>query len=65
MILVPVNYAKWLDPGMLTASETQRLFRPLSDLEMAATTVNPWVNDAHHEGQRCVEPDEERSLFGE
>jgi hypothetical protein len=41
------------------------LFRPFFDLEMTGTTVNPWVNDAHHEGPRCVEPVEEWSLFGE
>ena len=60
VILAPADYAGWLDPRLLTAEETQRLFRPFSDLEMTATTVNPWVNDARHEGPRCVEPVEEK-----
>ena len=31
---------------------------------MTGVAVNPWVNDARHEGPQCIEPaDEQRSLF--
>jgi hypothetical protein len=33
---------------------------------MTAVEVNPWVNDARHEGPQCIEPSADQpQLFGE
>ncbi len=39
----------------MARTDMQRQFRPYSAEAMTATAVDPWVNDARHEGARCVE----------
>jgi putative SOS response-associated peptidase YedK len=63
VILDRADFAAWLVPS----GEKERdlaLLRPCPAEWMTATAVNPYVNDARHEGPHCVEPpDDQPPLF--
>jgi putative SOS response-associated peptidase YedK len=61
LILPQADFALWLDPDAALA-DLRGLIRPGLDAGLLAAAVGPWVNDARHEGPRCVEP-AERDLF--
>ena len=63
VIVAPADYASWLEPQVVAEEEVDRLFRPFAATAMTAMAVNPWVNDARHEGPLCIEPVVDRSLF--
>ena len=65
VIVAPADYTAWLrSAGTGSEEELGRIFRPFPAEAMTAMAVNPWVNDARHEGPLCVEPVViERSLF--
>ena len=48
-MLVPNDYDAWLNPETTDPATLAYLF------ELAATPVNPVVNNARHEGADCVE----------
>jgi putative SOS response-associated peptidase YedK len=56
VILNPCDYTRWLSPAAKPPEELLSLLRPLAGEELVSRPVNPWVNDARHEGPRCVEP---------
>ncbi len=45
----------WLDPHA-SADSLRALFVPYASAGMEAQPVGPWVSDARHEGERCLEP---------
>jgi len=58
VIVAPPDFATWLDAARPPA-EVERPFAPAPDASLTATPVCGWVNDARHEGLRCLEgPDE-------
>jgi putative SOS response-associated peptidase YedK len=64
VILDPGDFAAWLIPSGEKERDLQ-LFRPYPTEAMTAAAANPWVNDARHEGPKCLEPpDDQPSLFG-
>ena len=57
------DFASWLAPSGEKEKDVQ-LLRPYSADLMLATAANPWVNDARHEGPKCIGPEEgQPSLF--
>jgi putative SOS response-associated peptidase YedK len=52
-IVEPANYATWLDA---TKSADGSLLRPCPAEAMTATAVSTYVNDAKHQGPKCIEP---------
>ena len=57
------DFAAWLVPSGERKPDTQ-LLRPYSAEAMTAAAANPWVNDARHEGPKCIESEEgQPSLF--
>jgi putative SOS response-associated peptidase YedK len=54
LILAPDTFPRWLDP-VAGLDDLRRLLRP-ADTGLLAVPVGSWVNDARHEGPRCVEP---------
>jgi putative SOS response-associated peptidase YedK len=65
VILPPAAYEAWLDPGGADPARIRQLLRPYDPEAMEARPVGPYVNDARHEGPRCLEPPRQASLFGE
>jgi putative SOS response-associated peptidase YedK len=64
VILRPENYDAWLDPSVQQPDLLQPLLAPFDQAAMTLFPVNPWVNDARHEGPRCLERvDPDASLF--
>jgi putative SOS response-associated peptidase YedK len=53
VILPPAAWEAWLRPAA-TAAELAALFVPWADGGMEMIAVDPWVNHADHEGERCV-----------
>jgi putative SOS response-associated peptidase YedK len=51
--LRPEDFAAWFDT---TGGDVLPLLRPYPADAMTATPVNPWVNDARHQGPECIEP---------
>jgi putative SOS response-associated peptidase YedK len=63
LLLPPSDFALWLDQATGPA-DLAALLLPRLDGGLVALAVGPWVNDARHEGPRCVEP-AARGLFGQ
>jgi putative SOS response-associated peptidase YedK len=53
VILAPGDGERWLDPRQVPGE----LLRPFPASEMDAYPVSSWVNNARHEGPRCIEPE--------
>jgi putative SOS response-associated peptidase YedK len=62
LILTPSDFALWLDP-LAALTDLRGLLRP--EAALLAVAVGPWVNDARHEGPRCVEPAGPPGLFAQ
>jgi putative SOS response-associated peptidase YedK len=54
VILHPVDYAPWLDPGT-KPEELDAMLRPY-DGPMTDTAVGPYVNSPRNRGPQCIEP---------
>ena len=54
---------RWLDPAVATA-ELEALFDSLLPLELEATPVSTYVNNARNDGPRCVTPIGDALLIG-
>jgi len=65
VILPPTAYAAWLDPAGADLGRLRELLRPYRAEKMGARPVGPFVNDARHEGPRCLEAPRQASLFEE
>ena len=52
VVIDPADYGTWLD----ATKGGGELLRPYRAEAMTATAVDPWVNDARHEGPQCIEP---------
>ena len=65
VILPPAAYDLWLDTAHADVRRLRELLRPYSDEAMEARPVGPFVNDARHEGPRCLEAPRQASLFEE
>ncbi|HKB40742.1 MAG TPA: SOS response-associated peptidase [Gemmataceae bacterium] len=64
VILRPEHYGPWLDPSLHQVDVLQPMLVPFDATALTLFPVNPWVNDAQHEGPRCLERiDPEPSLF--
>lgn len=65
VILPPKDYSAWLDQDLQDTATLQQLLRPYPAAEMQGFPVGSWVNNAQHEGARCLEPatDEQPLLF--
>ena len=64
VILRPEDYEAWLDPHVGRADLLQPLLIPFEAERLAIFPVSPWVNNARHEGPRCLERIEpEPNLF--
>jgi putative SOS response-associated peptidase YedK len=64
-LLLPADdFDGWLGTTTRPA-DLAGLLRPRGDAGLEALAVGPWVNDARHEGPRCVEPAESRGLFAQ
>ena len=64
VILRPEHYDPWLDPSLHQVDVLQPMLVPFDATALTVFSVNPWVNDARHEGPRCLERiDPEASLF--
>jgi putative SOS response-associated peptidase YedK len=61
LILPQADFALWLDLQAPLA-DLGGLIRPCVEAGLLAVAVGPWVNDARHEGPRCVEPATELGL---
>src|SRR5262249_41106222 len=48
-------FAAWLDASA-SGKESKALLRPYAGDDLQAVAVSTWVNDAKHEGPRCLEP---------
>jgi putative SOS response-associated peptidase YedK len=59
LILPQAEFALWLDP-LAALADLRGLIRPGAEADLLAVAVGPWVNDARHEGPRCVQPVEEQ-----
>ncbi len=55
-ILRPDDCERWLGHVPGTREELLLVLRPLPGEALVARPVSPWVNDARHEGPRCIEP---------
>jgi putative SOS response-associated peptidase YedK len=55
LILAQADFARWLDPDTALA-DLRGLSRPGVEAGLLGVAVGSWVNDARHEGPRCVEP---------
>lgn len=56
VILDPEDLARWLDPREVRGGTLEPLLRPCPARLLERVPVGPFVNDARHEGPRCVEP---------
>jgi len=55
VILDADDFAAWLDSAA-TVQELKELLRPYAGDDLQAVAVSPWVNNARHEGARCLKP---------
>jgi putative SOS response-associated peptidase YedK len=53
------DFGAWLDPTA-TVKELKVLLRPYAGDDLQAVAVSTWVNNAKHEGPRCLEPANEQ-----
>ncbi len=51
----PDDWAEWLDPAT-PAESLKRFSRPGSGVDFAFWEVDPYVNNARNDGERCIEP---------
>ena len=56
VILNPVDYQRWLDPGFRDPQELKQLLRPAPENLLKTAPVSRHVNNARHEDPACVEP---------
>jgi putative SOS response-associated peptidase YedK len=56
VILPAEHYGDWLNPGAVAPEWLQTVLRPYPAEAMQARAVNPYVNNARHEGPECVQP---------
>jgi len=64
VILRPEHHEVWLDPTVSQVDVLRPMLAPLEAERLALHPVSPWVNDARHEGPRCLERIEpEPTLF--
>jgi putative SOS response-associated peptidase YedK len=56
VILAPWDYDRWIDPRSREVDELQSLLVPCPDEWLTATPVSTYVNNAKHEGPKCLEP---------
>lgn len=63
VILPRPAYERWLEPGPGEPAALRELLRPYPAAQMASRAVSSFVNDARHEGRRCLEPPRQASLF--
>src|SRR5262249_34172007 len=59
VILGADDFGAWLDAAA-TVQELKELLRPYAGDDLQVVPVNPWVNNARHEGARCLEPADEQ-----
>jgi len=57
VILDPADYDRWLDPAVQAPAQVADLLRPYPAEQMLATPVSDYVNNARHEGPRCLASD--------
>jgi putative SOS response-associated peptidase YedK len=55
VILRPEDYDEWLDPKVEDKAILEPLLRPYQAEQMEATPVSDYVNNARHEGPKCLE----------
>ena len=55
VILPPDHYDVWLDPNVQQPEVLQPLLVPCDPTALTLSPVNPWLNNARHEGPRCLE----------
>jgi putative SOS response-associated peptidase YedK len=55
VILQPVEYDTWLDPGLQDAEILQQLLRPYP-AAMTAFAISLRVNNPRHDGPDCITP---------
>ena len=58
VIVDPKDFDDWLNPDNAAIEDLKSLFRPFTADRMIATPVGGHVNNARHEGPRCIEPEE-------
>ncbi len=65
VILPPEHHEAWLDPHLTRADVLRPLLTPFDAGALTLTAVTSWVNDARHDGPRCLAPHQESepSLF--
>lgn len=56
VILPPEAYQDWLDPAITDVSALKQWLQPYPAEEMEILPVSFYVNSAHNEGPRCIEP---------
>src|SRR5262245_36108486 len=56
VILPRAFHDNWLDPPADAPQWLQSALRPYPAQEQEAVPVSNWVNDARHEGPKCVRP---------
>jgi putative SOS response-associated peptidase YedK len=56
VILMPDDFARWLDPEEQRADRLTELLRPLGDDFMVSHPVTKLVNNPRNEGPECVRP---------
>ncbi len=56
VILMPDDYARWLDPAEQQADRLKELLRPLADDLMVSHAVSKLVNNPRNERPDCVQP---------
>ncbi|MEM6260499.1 MAG: SOS response-associated peptidase [Planctomycetota bacterium] len=63
-ILPPKAFDAWLDIDQQDASTAVRLLKPYPAEQMSAWPVSTYVNKAGNEGEGCIQPVGQWSLFG-
>jgi putative SOS response-associated peptidase YedK len=61
VILGHGDFAAWLD-NSAQAAGLKALLRPYAGGDLEAVPVSTWVNNARHEGARCLEPADQAGL---
>jgi len=55
-VILSANDAEvWLDPRNESAESLQHLLQPYPETELVIDAVNPYVNNARHEGPECLQ----------
>lgn len=62
VLVSPEDFDRWLDPTLQDPEAVRDLLAPPPDATLRARALEPWVNDIHHEGPRCLT--ERLTLFG-